>query len=80
MAEASAAVIKAGVNHFLDSIEGIQPALERGLITEADLDEAIRGRLRLFFRLGLMDPAERVPYSRIGLEPGTGALGSGRDA
>jgi len=70
MAEASAAVIKAGVNHFLDSIEGIQPALERGLITEADLDEAIRGRLRLFFRLGLMDPAERVPYSRIGLEPG----------
>ena len=70
IAEASAAVIKAGVNHFLDVADGIKPALERGLISEADIDEAIRGRLRLFFRLGLFDPAEMVPYSRIGLEDG----------
>jgi len=70
LAEATAAVIKAGVNHFLDSAEGIKPAIERGLITEDDLDEAIRGRLRMFFRLGLMDPPERVPYASIGLDPG----------
>ncbi len=68
MVEASAAVIKAGVNHFLDRTDSIKPAVERGLLTEADLDNAIRGRLRLFIDLGLFDPPARVPYSQIGHE------------
>ncbi len=68
LTEASAAVIKAGVNHFLDRTSGILPAVEQGLLTEADLDAAIRGRLRLCIDLGLFDPAERVPYSKIGHE------------
>ena len=66
MVEASAAVIKAGVNLFLDDSGSIKPAVEKGLLAEADLDEVIRGRLRLFIDLGLLDPPERVPYSEIG--------------
>lgn len=71
LATATAACIKAGINLFLDRIDGVKEALDRGLLTEADLDRAIRGRLRLFFRLGLLDPADRVPYASIGREGGT---------
>lgn len=71
IATATAACLKAGINLFLDRIDGVKQALERGLITEADIDRAIRGRLRLFIRLGLLDPAARVPYARIGREGGT---------
>jgi beta-glucosidase len=49
----------------------VKEALDRGLLTEADLNAAIRGRIRLFIRLGLLDPAERVPYAKIGCEGGT---------
>jgi len=70
LATATAACIKAGINLFLDRIDGVQQALDRGLLTEAEIDQAIRGRLRLFIRLGLLDPAERVPYAQIGREGG----------
>ena len=40
--------------------------MKRGLLTEADLDAALRGLFRVSLRLGLLDPPERVPYSRIG--------------
>ncbi len=69
-AEASAACIKAGINLFLDTIAGVKPALERGLIAESDIDKVIRGRIRLFIDLGLLDPPELSPYSKIGSEPG----------
>jgi len=70
IATATAACLKAGINLFLDRIDGVKEALDRGLITEADIDAAIRGRLRLFIRLGLLDPDDRVPYSKIGREGG----------
>jgi beta-glucosidase len=70
LATATAACIKAGINLFLDRIDGVKEALARGLLTEADLDAAIRGRIRLFIRLGLLDPEERGPYARIGREGG----------
>jgi beta-glucosidase len=70
IATATAASIKAGINLFLDRIDGVKEALDRGLITEAEIDAAIRGRLRLFIRLGLLDPADRVPYASIGREGG----------
>jgi beta-glucosidase len=69
-ATATAACIKAGINLFLDRTDGVQEALSRGLLTEADIDHAIRGRLRLFVRLGLLDPADRVPYAALGREGG----------
>jgi len=70
IATATAACLKAGINLLLDRIDGVKEALARGLLTEADIDQAIRGRVRLFIRLGLLDPADRVPYSRIGREGG----------
>jgi beta-glucosidase len=36
------------------------------LLTESDLDEAIEGTLRVFIRLGWLDPADRVPYATFG--------------
>ena len=64
---AAAACIKAGINNFLDRYrEPVTEALERGLITEADLDEAMRGLFRVSIRLGLLDPPERVPWAAIG--------------
>jgi beta-glucosidase len=64
---AAAACVKAGVNFFLDQHkEAVTEAVKRGLITEADLDAALRGLFRVSLRLGLLDPPDRVPYSRIG--------------
>ncbi len=64
---AAAACVKAGINHFLDRHkEAVTEAVRRGLLTEADLDRALRGLFRISLRLGLLDPAERVPYARIG--------------
>lgn len=64
---AAAACLRAGIDHFLDRHkEAVNEALKRGLITEADLDQALRGHFRVSLKLGLLDPAERVPYSNIG--------------
>jgi beta-glucosidase len=66
-AAAAAAALRAGTD--LDCGRGyrhLADALASGLVTEADLDRAL---VRLFsarFRLGLFDPAERVPWSRLG--------------
>ncbi|MFT3831550.1 MAG: glycoside hydrolase family 3 C-terminal domain-containing protein [Opitutaceae bacterium] len=67
LATAAAACVKAGINHFLDKHkEAVTEAVARGLLTEADLDRALRGLFRVSLRLGLLDPAEQVPYSQIG--------------
>jgi len=67
LATAAAACLKAGINHFLDrQKEPVEEALQRGLITEADLDHALRGLFRVSIKLGLLDPADRDPYRRIG--------------
>jgi beta-glucosidase len=64
---AAAACIKAGINQFLDRQKApVTEAVRRGLLTEADIDQALRGVFRVMIRLGLLDPAERVPYSGIG--------------
>jgi len=68
LATAAAACLKAGINHFLDKHQApVEEALKRGLITEADLDHALRGLFRVSIKLGLLDPAERDPYRRIGV-------------
>ncbi len=65
-AETVAAALKAGVDEFTDSSEIVVPAireaLERGLLTEADLDRAIRNSFRTRIRLGQFDPTEGNPY------------------
>jgi beta-glucosidase len=66
-AAAAAAALRAGTD--LDcgrAYQHLDEALANGMITEADLDRSL---VRLFsarFRLGLFDPADRVPWSRLG--------------
>lgn len=62
--EATAASLLAGVDSFTDhGTDGstiaarVQGALEQGLLTEADLDAAVRRQLSVRFRLGEFDPA-----------------------
>ncbi|MEU8989664.1 glycoside hydrolase family 3 C-terminal domain-containing protein [Streptomyces sp. NPDC048558] len=61
--EATAAAILAGVDSFTDHgtdsskiIERVRGALDQGLLTEADLDTAVRRQLSVRFRLGEFDP------------------------
>ena len=66
---AAAASIKAGIGQFLDDYrEPVRGALKKGILTEADIDRALRGNFRVMIRLGLLDPDARVPYSKIGQE------------
>jgi beta-glucosidase len=67
---AAAESIKAGIGQFLDNYrDAVRGALQKGLLTEADIDRALRGNFRVMIRLGLLDPPERVPYSSIGKDP-----------
>ncbi len=65
----SAAAVKAGINHFLDRYQDdLTKALKDGLVTEADMDAALKNLLRVYLRLGEMDPAGVDPYAEIGRE------------
>jgi beta-glucosidase len=60
------AAIKAGINQFLDPYANeMRVALDDKSLTMADLDAAVRPKLRVALRLGLLDPPEIVPYASI---------------
>jgi beta-glucosidase len=60
------ASVKAGINQFLDRYaDEVKAALKDGSLTVADLDEVLRPKYRTVIRLGLLDPPEMVPYSKI---------------
>jgi beta-glucosidase len=69
LAAASAKAVKAGTD--LDcgkAYESLVEAVHKGLISEAEIDRAV---VRLFvarIRLGMFDPPDRVPFSKIGLD------------
>jgi beta-glucosidase len=65
-AEGAAASVKAGINQFLDNYrKPVQDALAEGLLRESDIDAVIKGEFRVMIRLGLLDPPEMVPYSKL---------------
>jgi len=65
----SAAAVKAGINHFLDSyIPDLTKALKDGLLTEADMDASLRNLLTVYLRLGELDPQGVDPYAKVGRE------------
>jgi beta-glucosidase len=65
----AAAAVKAGINHFLDTYkDDLTRALQDGLVTEADMDAALRNLLRVYVRLGEFDPPGVDPYAGIGRE------------
>ena len=66
------ACLKAGINQFLDRYKDeTKAALKDGSITEPEIDSLLRYKFRIAIRLGLLDPPEMVPYSKIkdSLEP-----------
>lgn len=70
--DATAACIKAGISQFLDDlhIQGVNEALNEGIITIDEIEEVIRRNFRIMIRLGLFDPREMVPYTEVGdVEP-----------
>ena len=67
----SAAAVKAGINHFLDTYKpDLTKALKDGLLTEADMDAALKNLLTVYLKLGEMDPPGADPYAKIGVETG----------
>jgi len=65
----AAAAVKAGINHFLDTyIDDLTKALKDNLLTEADMDAALKNLLRVYLRLGEFDPPGVDPYAKIGVE------------
>lgn len=63
---AAAAAIHAGINQFLDDYaSSVQRAFDKHLISEADIDQNLRGVFRVLIHLGLLDPQKVVPYSNI---------------
>ena len=65
--QGSAAAVKAGINHFLDTYkEDLAKALKDGYVTEADMDASLKNLLRVYLRLGEMDPQGVDPYAEIG--------------
>lgn len=54
-----------GVLRGGDAFKPIADALKKGEISEADLDRAVHDELMARFRVGIFDPADLVPYSKI---------------
>lgn len=70
LAEGTAAAVKVTLGQFLGRYrEAAEEALKQGLMTEADIDKAIRGNLYVALKLGLLDgPDSADPYRIIGTD------------
>lgn len=67
--EGAAAIVKAGVGQFLDNYKlYVYEAIKQNILSEKDIDEAIRGNFFVALRLGLLDGDQtHLPYSNIGV-------------
>ena len=62
---AAAGVVKAGTSQFLDRYQPyLKEAVEKGLVTEAEIDKVIKGNIYVALKLGLLD--DGCPYAAIG--------------
>ncbi|HEY6215010.1 MAG TPA: glycoside hydrolase family 3 C-terminal domain-containing protein [Pyrinomonadaceae bacterium] len=65
-AEASALAVRAGTDLTCGGeYASLIQAVKQGLITEAEIDTALKRLMTARFRLGMFDPPEMVPYARI---------------
>jgi beta-glucosidase len=65
---AAAECIKAGITMFLDDYRSsVVEALDKGLVTEKEIEEAIAGNFRVLLKLGLLDNSPKNPYTGIGI-------------
>ena len=66
--EAAADAVKAGCNICCGrDYNALVRAVQKGLISEKEIDEALAYTLATRFKLGLFDPPELCPYSKIGI-------------
>jgi len=67
--EATALVLKAGVDVECDDAGGVPKsvpvAIEKGLLTQADVDLAVTRLMAVRMMLGMFDPPEMNPYTKI---------------
>lgn len=68
-AQSLAASVKAGVDAMSDPMpvveEAAREALEYGLLSEDEMDEAIRNVFRTKLKLGMFDDTVQNPYDRV---------------
>lgn len=65
-AEAAALSVKAGTDLECGStFRSLKEAVDKGLVSEAQLDTAVKKLFTARFKLGMFDPPELVPYARI---------------
>jgi beta-glucosidase len=66
---AAAECIKAGITMFLDDYRSsVIGALDKGLVSEKEIEEAIYGNFRVLLKLGLLDNSPKNPYAQIGIK------------
>ncbi|MDB6018247.1 MAG: Beta-glucosidase [Pedosphaera sp.] len=66
--EAAAVAVKTGCDICCGGdYNALLRAVQKGLITETEIDGALRYALQARFRLGLFDPADKVPFSKISI-------------
>ncbi|MDE6109407.1 MAG: glycoside hydrolase family 3 C-terminal domain-containing protein, partial [Muribaculaceae bacterium] len=68
--EGAAAIVKATTGQFLDRYkEDVEEALASGILTEHDIERAIRGNIMVALKLGLLDGEDSPnPYKNIGTD------------
>lgn len=65
-AEAAALAVKRGCDlNCEDAYLALGEAVKKGYITEKEIDVSLRRLLTARFKLGMFDPAEKVPYAQI---------------
>lgn len=66
--EVAAAAVKAGVNLDCSNLlqDELQTAIEQGLLSIEDLDQALAPNLKTQFKLGFFDPSGSSPYDSFG--------------
>ena len=68
-AESAALALRHGCDLGCDHVfNEIPEAIERGLITEADVDRSLERTLGTRFKLGMFDPPEDVPFTSISMD------------
>lgn len=67
--ESAALALKSGTNlNCGQTYKQLKKAFDKGLITEEDIDEALRPLLNTKFKLGMFNNPEENPFSKIGLD------------
>ncbi len=64
--EAAALAIKANVNvECGNTLKALQGALDKGLVTQKEIDASLKTNLETLFKLGFFDAADKNPYAKI---------------